>query len=148
MRKVSQSIRRKRGAETIGKGAGLAGGGPFAVGADVLGGGWFFAGGCFGLSLLISILRFRHGKRAHTRSRTAAICPFKSVSRRAVLEPRWQIGDGALIAEDHGHYVAGVRPAAKAVANALVVQNTEQNEGCCRGCDPAEAVAEVMADRR
>src|SRR6266404_5798538 len=121
MRRVSQSIRRNSGAGAAGTGTDLAGGGPLAATAGVVEGVGFLVGGCFGFSLLISILRFRHGKRAHTRSRTAAICPFKSVSRRAVLEPRWQIGDGALIAEDHGHYVARASPPTEALASALVV---------------------------
>src|SRR2546426_8296505 len=105
MRKVSQSMRRNSGAGAAGTGASLAGGGPFAAGIGVVEGVGFFVGGCFGLSLLISILRLRHRKRAHTRSRTAAICPFKCVGGRTVLEPRWEVGDGALIAKNHGHNV-------------------------------------------
>ena len=93
------------------------------------------------------ILRFRRRKRAHTRSGTAAICPFKSIRRGTVLvalETGWQIGDGALIAEDHGHDLTGVRPAAEAVACALVVQDTEQDEGSSSRSDPPEMKAEVM----
>ena len=100
---------------------------------------WLFRCSCL-------ILRSRRRKRTHTRSGTAAICPFKSIRRGTVLvalETGWQIGDGALIAEDHGHDLTGVRRAAEAVACALVVQHTEQDEGRGSGSDPPEMKAEV-----
>lgn len=65
-------------------------------------------GGHFAQMTLISPLRFR--KRTDTRSRTAAVCPFKSVRRNAILFPleaAGQIGCGALIAaQNHGNHRA------------------------------------------
>src|SRR5881394_1977946 len=141
IRKVNQSILRKKGA-TFGTGGGGDIGGssaPTAAGGDFSGAG--LTPSFFDLSLLIfwfqqpynvnsftvtsaqSQWRFmrcnscdeltfvtvlvipsRTRKRTDTRSGTACICPFKSISKDVVFvsfEAAGQIGNGTLVAENH-----------------------------------------------
>src|SRR5438876_3399053 len=113
IRKVSQSIRRNRGA-TFGTGGGGGGGftgsaGPLAAAARFPGAGPDgLAPGLFALSSLIFlVIPSRSRKRTNTRSGTTYVCPFKTICRNVVLvrfKAARKIGDHALVAQNHCHH--------------------------------------------
>ena len=78
-------------------------------------------------------------KRTVTRSKTAAVCPFKSFGARAVLDRLKGGGEvSVLVAQDHGDHFVGMAGAGNGGAIMLVKESAHEKDGGGRRREPAE----------
>src|SRR6266478_5674759 len=148
--KVIQSVPRNSGGgfTTVGA-AGLAAAWAVGVGLfvpDGLAAVWGVDAALFGLdgfafSMRSLIVRLHRRKRTHSRCRTAAICPFKSILRQAVLlalKTARQVSRVALVAENHGHHRTSSGRARKVGAIALPKDGKGDQAASSRRRQPAQ----------